>query len=216
MKLPSILLLAACTVLGTGASFVSSADANPRSSSTTTVTTSRGQLGAQVITISDSLRRHFAAPADAGLLVDRVVPKSPADKAGLATGDVIVAVHGSPVSETWDIFKALSNSKAGDKVNLKIIRDKKPRTLQVTLDADAPGGSMANLFDGKIDPFDNDHWGPTPMFRHGKSFPFAPSPKAADGDLQDKIRQLEERLQRLESKNTAVPRMKVPAKKPLK
>lgn len=215
MKLTSTLLLALCTVVGSGTSFIASADANPQSSSTMTVTTSRGQLGAQVISISDSLRRHFAAPPDAGLLVDRVVPKSPADKAGLATGDVIVGVHGSSVSEAWDIFKALSNSKAGDRVNVKIIRNKKPRTLQVTLDADAPGGSMANLFDGKIDRFDSDQWGPTPMFRHGKSFPFEPSQKAAQSELQDKIRQLEERLERLESRNAKAPRAKASIKKPL-
>ncbi len=217
MKLPSTLFLAACTVWGSSA-FVSTAHAKPNSSSSTlSVTTSRGRLGAQVITISEDLRRHFGAPANVGLLVDRVLPDSPAAKAGLSTGDVIVSVHGSSISEVWDIFQALSSSKKNDKVNVKIIRNKKPRTLQVTLDADAVGGSMhwggpmVNPFSDNGSPLGKGQWTPDSMFRDGgKNFPFAPMQRHTQDDLREKVRKLEKRLDRLEGrKNTH----KAPTKK---
>ena len=217
MKLPSTLFLAACTIWGSSA-FVAQAHAQSSSSSALRVTTSRGRLGAQVITISESLRRHFAAPADAGLLVDRVLPNSPAAKAGLTTGDVIVNVNGSPIAEVWDIFKALSRAKKGDKVNVKVIRNKKPKTLQVTLDDDAMGSSMpwggngVNPFgvpDGALgtENLGKGEWNPGSMFREGKNFPFGrmqqgPIQQGAEDELRDKVRKLEERLNKLEGRKT--------------
>jgi hypothetical protein len=215
MKLPSTLFLAACTIWGSS-TFVAQAHAQSSSSSALQVTTSRGRLGAQVITISESLRRHFAAPADAGLLVDRVLPNSPAAKAGLVTGDVIVSVNGSSTAEVWDIFKALSRSKTGDKVNVKVIRNKKPKTLQATLDDDATGNSMrwgngANPFGAPGDAlggWGQGEWDPSSLFREGKNFPFGrmhqgPMQKGAEDELREKVRKLEERLNTLEGRKAA-------------
>lgn len=166
-----------------------------------TVTTSRGRLGAQVISISEHLRRFFAAPADAGLLVDHVLPNSPASKAGLTTGDVIVKVNGDTIDEAWDIFQALGASKKGDKVSVKIIRNKKPRTLQVTLDDDPSsgpsfrwGGKMANPFN------DGGNWKPGELFKDGKNFPFSPMHQGMPPEMQERIRQLEERIHKLEGR----------------
>lgn len=229
MKLPSTLFLAACTIWGSS-TFVAQAHAQSSSSSALSVTTSRGRLGAQVITISESLRRHFAAPADAGLLVDRVLPNSPAAKAGLATGDVIVNVNGSSIAEVWDIFKALSRAKKGDKVNVKVIRNKKPRTLQVTLDDDAMGSSMrwgtgVNPFgvpDSILDPenLGKGEWNPGSMFREGKNFPFGqmqrgPLQQGAEDELREKVRNLEERLNALEGRK-ATPKTPAATKPPPK
>ncbi len=65
---------------------------------------SRGRLGAKVMTISEDLRNYFGAPKEQGLLVDSVLSDSPAAKAGLRSGDVIIAVQDQAISETWDIM----------------------------------------------------------------------------------------------------------------
>lgn len=194
MKIPSILLLAAATTLG---STLAAPDALAQShSSSVTITSSRGRLGAQVIGISEHLRRFFGAPADAGLLVDHVLPDSPAAKAGLQTGDVIVNVGQTEVSEAWDIFEALGTAKKGDKINIRVLRNKKPKTLQAILTSD-PGpdmnwGDLSNPFGGPP------NWKHERLFRDGKDFPFGPMLEGTPRELQEKIQRLEERLDRLE------------------
>ena len=167
---------------------------------------SRGRLGAKVITMSEDLRSYFGAPADRGLLIDSVADDSPASKAGLKSGDVIVAVEGNAISEAWDIMQAMSGAKKGDSVKLEIVRDKKQRTLSATLDSEAidgqwsqgPGGPNFGFDFGKGNNFGKGNKGFAPEF-FGKRFPFA-NDLFEPGDLQEKVRRLEERLNKLEGK----------------
>ncbi len=53
---------------------------------------------------------------------------------GLKTGDVIIKASDAEISEAWDIFRALGSSKKGYRIKIRIIRNKKPKTLQVILD----------------------------------------------------------------------------------
>lgn len=153
---------------------------------------SRGQLGARVIQISDDLRRYFGSSADTGILVDKVLPDTPAARAGLKSGDLITAVEGQSISKTTDIFKALAKSQKGDKVKVSILRNKKKKTLTATLDEKARAmhwkGSGDSDFDFNFgEEFDMDF---------GKSFPFNHGPL----HMQEQMRKLEERLNRLEGK----------------
>jgi membrane-associated protease RseP (regulator of RpoE activity) len=164
---------------------------------------SRGRLGAKVITMSEDLRRYFGSSGDLGLLVDSVLPDTPASKAGLRAGDVIVAVEGRDIAETWDIFSALSESKKGDKVKIEVLRDKKRKTLTATLDDDGGSAAMGRIQLGGTGNFNFDFdpdqffkgMGPG-MWGHAGASPFGPS----QSDLQEKVRRLEERLERLEGK----------------
>jgi membrane-associated protease RseP (regulator of RpoE activity) len=93
----------------------------------------QGQLGAQVQSMTDDLRRYFGAPKGQGVLVQRVTKGSPAAKAGLRAGDVILSVNGTKVSQGMEIVTALATQSAGSKVTLKILRNKRQRTLRATL-----------------------------------------------------------------------------------
>jgi len=93
----------------------------------------QGRLGAQVTTMTPDLRRHFGAPAQWGLLVAKVLPNTPADKAGLQPGDIITKVDGKSVAQTWDVIQALFGKKKGDRVAIEIVRNRKLKTLQATL-----------------------------------------------------------------------------------
>src|SRR4051812_40154999 len=59
--------------------------------------TSQGRLGVMVMGLTPELRAYFGAPKDAGLLVARVQPKSPASRAGIQVGDVLTTVAGTKV-----------------------------------------------------------------------------------------------------------------------
>jgi len=166
---------------------------------------SRGRLGAKVITMSEDLRRYFGSSGDLGLLVDSVIPDSPASKAGLRAGDVIVGVEGRDVAETWDIFSALSESKKGDKVTIDVLRDKKRKTLTATLDDDGGSQTMGQI---QLGGSGNLNFAPDQFFKNfgpgmwgqigPSASPFGPS----QSDLQEKVRKLEERLERLEGKKS--------------
>ncbi len=99
---------------------------------------SRTWLGVDVQPMSEELRSYFKAPRDMGVLVNKVMEDTPAERAGLKAGDVIIGVDGKDVSDQGDISRALSSRDAGDEVGLKIMRDGSERTLQVKLE-ERPG-----------------------------------------------------------------------------
>lgn len=107
-----------------------------------TMTAGKGRLGVSVLQISSELRTHLGAPADRGVLVDAVRPDSPAAKAGLHPGDVIVEVDGDAARSATDILGAMSDRKRGDAVKLEVIRDRGHLELTATLEDD-PGPAPA-------------------------------------------------------------------------
>jgi hypothetical protein len=67
------------------------------------------------------------------VLVSRVEEDTPAAKAGLRAGDVIIAVGGKGISERGDIAEALSDHEPGDRVAVKIVRDGSDKTVDVEI-----------------------------------------------------------------------------------
>ncbi|HTN75299.1 MAG TPA: PDZ domain-containing protein, partial [Pirellulaceae bacterium] len=68
-----------------------------------------------------------------GLKLSGVAPEGPAAKAGVKGGDIIVQFGESKISGIEDFQSALLKFKAGDKVKLKVLRDKETVDLEVTL-----------------------------------------------------------------------------------
>ena len=90
-----------------------------------TGTVSRGYLGASV---GDTARG--ANPA--GAEVRAIQPGSPAEKAGLAVGDVITAVDGTKVADVSGLMQVLANTQPGTTLNLKVSRDGQSKRIPVT------------------------------------------------------------------------------------
>jgi len=87
--------------------------------------------------VARRLRRAVGLPEVEGLLIREVTEPSPAARAGLAQGDLIVAVAGRPVRTADDLFDALP--AAGGTVELGIVRGVEERTVQVVLgESDQP------------------------------------------------------------------------------
>jgi membrane-associated protease RseP (regulator of RpoE activity) len=93
----------------------------------------RAFLGVSLMDLSDELREYFGAPKDAGALVASVEDNSPADKAGLRVGDVIVAVDGKDIDSTWDLRGAIKEKKDGEAVRIDVLRGRNRQTLTATL-----------------------------------------------------------------------------------
>ena len=78
------------------------------------------------------------AKVTAGTSGSAVVSGSPADKAGLKVGDVIVAYDGNAVSSTYSLLGYVRASALNDKVTLTIVRGGKTMDVEVTLDKEEP------------------------------------------------------------------------------
>jgi hypothetical protein len=74
------------------------------------------------------------APVEKGVKFSDVRPGSPAAKAGLRAGDILVGFRDKPVNNLYDFTYALRNSKVGDVVPVRYLRDGKEMTAEVTLE----------------------------------------------------------------------------------
>jgi hypothetical protein len=106
----------------------------------------KGRLGAHVSSMTPELRRFFGAPEDSGLLVQGVETDTPAGKAGVSVGDVIVTIDGDAIDDVGDVAEALADRKGGDVVDVIVIRGKKRRELRAELRDDA--GFSSGAFPG--------------------------------------------------------------------
>jgi membrane-associated protease RseP (regulator of RpoE activity) len=90
-----------------------------------------GRIGVHVQGMTPELRQHFQAPPDRGLLVTRVEPGQPAERAGVKVGDVILEAGGEAQRDTWDLVRVVGRAPEGEKLPLRVLRDGKTRTLEV-------------------------------------------------------------------------------------
>ncbi len=97
------------------------------------------QIGISVTSLTKQLGDYFGAAEGKGLLINSVRENSPAAKAGLRAGDIIVEVEGKEVNNNLELIRTINEKKEGN-VNLVIIRDRNRQTISVTPEATKPGG----------------------------------------------------------------------------
>lgn len=92
---------------------------------------SRRWIGISGIDVTPQLARRYSLQSEYGFLVAEVVPRSPADYAGLRNGDVIVGAAGNEVRHTKDLLVAISKVRPGDNLRLDINRLSRRGTVDV-------------------------------------------------------------------------------------
>ena len=90
-------------------------------------------LGVVSIPVTEELRRSFDLGVEEGALVQSVSGGSPAERAGLRPGDVIVEMGGDSIRTVEDLYSAIRRRDPGDAVKLRVVRDGERRTVEVTL-----------------------------------------------------------------------------------
>ncbi|HUN75709.1 MAG TPA: Do family serine endopeptidase [Steroidobacteraceae bacterium] len=104
------------------------------------------RLGVEVQAVTQALARSFNLNAPQGALVAQVEPNSPAARAGLETGDVILRLNGKPVSDSGSLAAQVSEMQPGSSATLDVWRAGKSLSLKVTLGnaASTPSELQAN------------------------------------------------------------------------
>ncbi len=103
----------------------------------TTGKVKRGYLGVQVGPIDADAKEYqkskYGLDLKGGAIVQSVDPKTPASKAGIAKGDIIISVDGKEIKESKDLVRIISRSAPGKNVKIEFYRDGKKKSVDVTL-----------------------------------------------------------------------------------
>jgi Do/DeqQ family serine protease len=98
----------------------------------------RGYLGVVVQSITPELAKQFGVSSTSGALISEVEPGSPAEKAGVRRGDIVLQLNGTSLREPRELLLGVSKMKPGTTINLTISRDGKQQQASVTLGEEAP------------------------------------------------------------------------------
>ena len=93
----------------------------------------RGMIGVQVQNVTPELAKSFGMSEPKGALVAEVNPGSPAEKAGIHRGDIIVAFNDHPIHEMNELPRMVAETAPGAKATLKVLRDGKEKALNLTI-----------------------------------------------------------------------------------
>lgn len=93
----------------------------------------RGWLGVMIQDVTSDLAESFGLKDAKGALVSDIVPESPAERAGIKQGDIIIEVDGKDVDEMNKLPRLVATLHVGKEIRVKVIRDGKEKTFRVTI-----------------------------------------------------------------------------------
>jgi serine protease Do len=96
-------------------------------------TVTRGWLGVGIQNLTPELSEYYGLKDSKGVLVVKTYEDDPAAKAGIRENDIIVAVEGKPVEDSRELSMRIASLPVGQKIEVQLIRDGKPKTVRVTL-----------------------------------------------------------------------------------
>jgi serine protease Do len=93
----------------------------------------RGWLGVAVLPVTSQTAQASGLAEPRGAMVENVAPGSPAERAGLQKGDVIVAVNDQPVVAPPELTRRIASMPPGTRVQVTVVRERARKTLPVEL-----------------------------------------------------------------------------------
>ena len=104
-----------------------------------------GYLGVTVQPVTPALAQSFGLDKARGALVADVSEGSPAEKAGIEAGDVILSFNGQPLASAGDLPPLVGSANVGESAALRVLRDGKERTVKVKIGALSEGDGTAAI-----------------------------------------------------------------------
>jgi Do/DeqQ family serine protease len=106
----------------------------------------RGVLGVNLYPVSSDIAKEFGVAESTGALVAGVAQGSAAERAGVKTGDIITSINGVTKKDPGELRYAIGLLHVGDKVDIGLLRDGKPRTVTAII-AERSEVETANALD---------------------------------------------------------------------
>ena len=104
----------------------------------------RGWIGVSVQAVTPELAKALSLEATDGALVAQVAPGSPAERAGIQRGDVILDVDGKAVGKMRDLSRAIAATPVGKTIPVRLLRDGKEMTVEISVDKLSEPGARAS------------------------------------------------------------------------
>lgn len=106
----------------------------------------RGWLGVSTQAVTREIADSLGLQTESGALVTSIVPKSPASRAGLQQGDVVLAVNGHVVEQSRDLTRLIASTNPGQAVHLRVWREDTELLLSAALEqAPRPDAAVESL-----------------------------------------------------------------------
>src|SRR6202795_4243805 len=107
----------------------------------------RGVLGVNIYNVTPDIAKEFGLTESSGALVAGVAQGSAAERAGIKTGDIITSLNGATMKSSGELRNAIGMLHVGDKVELGLLRDGKPRkvTALIAERAEVESASAADI-----------------------------------------------------------------------
>jgi serine protease Do len=102
----------------------------------------RGWLGVVIQNIDEDLAKSFGLEKTEGVLIAEVSEGSPAEKAGLKQGDIILRLNGKKVDDPGELRNKIALTPPGTKVKVDVLRENKHKTLRVTIGKQSVGKAI--------------------------------------------------------------------------
>lgn len=99
----------------------------------------RKYIGVYLEEINRDLSEYFGVKEGRGLLVAKISKDSPAEKAGLKVGDVIIKAEGVRVERVRDLSEVIQDKEKGDRIKLEFLRDRKEKSVEVEIEEERGG-----------------------------------------------------------------------------
>ena len=99
-------------------------------------------IGVSVDPLNKELAEYFGAKEGKGLLVSQIREGSPAEKAGLKVGDVLIKADGTELERQGDLSRIIQEKEKGDKIKMEFYRDKKMRSVEVEIEEEEGSGLL--------------------------------------------------------------------------
>ncbi len=93
----------------------------------------RGRLGIEMADVPADLQRKLRLPSLDGALIANVEEGSPAERAGLRGGDVVVSLNGRPIRASGELRARLGLTPVGEEIELGILRDGSPQRIRTRI-----------------------------------------------------------------------------------
>ncbi|MDH5711983.1 MAG: trypsin-like peptidase domain-containing protein [Gammaproteobacteria bacterium] len=93
----------------------------------------RGWLGVEGVDLNQQMLQQIGLPDIQGVLITDVFNNGPADKAGLATGDIITQINQTMIRDTRDVLDIIARGKPGDEIRISGIRERQSFMAQAVL-----------------------------------------------------------------------------------
>jgi serine protease Do len=107
----------------------------------------RGWLGVGIQEVSEEIIEAMDLSVDYGVMLTEVYPETPAEKAGLLAGDLIIALDGEKVADMNDLRNRIALINPGTEVEVTFIRDKKQKVIKVEIGS-REGDKLAGITEG--------------------------------------------------------------------